>query len=416
MIKSYGMRLETPKGFRDFLPEAALRRQLVLEKMTNVLSLYGFDPLETPAIEFAETLKGKYGEEEKLIFEFIDRGGRQVALRYDQTVPLARVIAQYPNIPKPFKRYQIQNVWRAESPQKGRFREFLQVDFDIVGSSSLLADAEIVEIITKVLGNLGIKQFQVLINSRKLLVELLQKAGVPENLVPGTIASVDKLKKIGVDGVTAQLKKRGLDEQKVKNLIDSFQNAQPNSEIKELFKIFNLLGVRPLNYRFEPTLARGLDYYTGLIFETEIRGYSAGSVCSGGRYDKLLGQYSGSDLPATGASFGFDRLLEAMQEQNILPEKKTRTQALITVFSSDLLPKSLEVSSKLRSANINTEVYLETEAKLDKQLKYADNKGIPFAVIIGPDEASKSLATLKNLTTQEQKQISIEKLISELSN
>ncbi|OGY27516.1 MAG: histidine--tRNA ligase [Candidatus Woykebacteria bacterium RIFCSPHIGHO2_12_FULL_43_10] len=406
---------QTPKGFRDFLPSTSLKRKLVLAKIVSVFERFGFDPLETPAIEFAETLKGKYGEDEKLIFEFTDRGDRQVALRYDQTVPLSRVVAQYPELPKPFKRYQTQNVWRAENPQKGRFREFLQVDFDVVGSSSTLVDSEIAQIISAVLKELGFKKFRILLNSRPLLNDLMKSSGVDENLVTGAITSIDKLKKIGIDGVIQEMVGRGIPNEVAKKVIESFQNAKPNQEVQSVLDTLKDSGEDMSSFVFEPTLARGLAYYTGIIYEAEVEGFSAGSVCGGGRYDKLIGQFSGTDYPANGASFGFDRVLEAMEEQGLLPEVKTTTKVLVTIFSKDLVQNSLKVAQELKAQGINTEVYLDTDAKLEKQLKYADAKGIPFAIILGPEEAEKAVVNLKNLSTKEQTQVPISEVITKLT-
>lgn len=402
----------TPKGFRDFLPEEALTRGVVLSKIKEVFKVFGFDPLETPAIEFASTLKGKYGEDEKLIYEFEDRGGRQIALRYDQTVPLARVVAQYPNLPKPFRRYQIQNVWRAENTQRGRFREFLQIDFDIVGVSSLLADLEIAQIISSVLTYLGFEKHKIMLNSRPLLFKLVKEAGVDEKLVVGAISSVDKLKKIGEEAVIDEMVQKGISKDTAKKVLDSFQHATAPDDVSDLLKMLESSGYT--NFVFEPTLARGLEYYTGIIFEGEVEGFTAGSVCGGGRYDDLIGRFSGSDLPATGASFGFDRLLEAMREQNLLPVTKTNTQILVTIFSPELLNKSLETVKTLRDSGIKTEIYLDENAKLEKQLKYADAKGIPYALILGPQESKDNNVVLKDLNSQTQAKISLDQVIQKL--
>lgn len=390
--------LSTPKGFRDFLPSVAKQRSFVLEKMKKVFSGYGFEPLETPALEYAETLKGKYGEDEKLIYEFTDRGGRQVALRYDQTVPLSRVISQYPDLPKPFKRYQIQNVWRAENTQKGRFREFLQVDIDTIGTNSILADAEIVSLIVSTLKELRVENFKVALNDRKIFEDLPIEA----------IRSLDKLKKIGWEKVEEELKSKKLSQP----IIDKVKNVTRSSKTPDLEQLFILLkdmGIEEKYLEFDPTLARGLDYYTGLLWETFIEGYSAGAVCSGGRFDKLIKQLGGPDLPATGTSFGFDRLMETLGELNLLDKASTETKILLTVTSPKFLKNSLEFAQKLRGYGVKTEVYLDPEAKLDKQLKYADNKGIPFAAIIGEKEAKEGLITLKDLSKQSQETLSLEK-------
>ncbi len=396
--------VQTPKGFRDFLPPAAAGRAFLLEKIKSTLEKFGFEPLETPALEYAETLKGKYGEEEKLIYEFEDRGRRQVALRYDQTVPLARVVAQYKNLSKPFKRYQIQPVWRAENPQRGRFREFLQVDFDTVGSSSLLADAEIISAAAKCLEEIGFKGFCIKINDRSVFNELPRSA----------ISSIDKLKKIGGDGVFLELQNKGFSPGEARKILDQIKQNSSTPLIDNLFKYFENLGVSKNCFAFDPSLARGLDYYTGAIFEIEIDGYSAGSVGGGGRYDDLIGIFGNEKIPAVGFSFGFDRLVEAAQEAKLIPEYTSTTKVLVTIFNPDLVKESLSFTSNLRSAGINAEVYLDSDAKLDKQLKYAYNKKIPYVAILGPEEVEKNIVTLKDLTTGEQKKLKQAEIIKTL--
>src|SRR3989344_1568760 len=385
-------RVQTPKGFRDFLPEDAKLRALVLEKIKATLERFGFEPLETPALEFADTLRGKYGDEEKLIFEFSDRGGREVALRFDQTVPLARVVASNPDLPKPFKRYQIQNVWRAENPQKGRFREFVQVDFDTIGAPSQLADAEIVAAAISATGDLGFKNFAMKINDRDTFNGLPSEA----------IRTIDKLQKVGEVSVIEQLKRTGYEAAEAKSLLKRLKDSPPTKNIERLFETLKALSIEPDKYAYEPTLARGLDYYTGLIFELEIEGYSGGSVGGGGRYDDLLGRFADKQTPATGFSFGFDRLLEAAQEANLLPKYAPSCQVLVTVFKEEWLKESLSLASKLRNRSVAAEISLDPSEKLDKQLRYADNKKIPYAVILGPEEIKSGTVTLKNLTTGEQ--------------
>ena len=396
--------VSTPKGFRDFLPLAAAGRAFLLEKIKKVLEKYGFEPLETPAIEYAQTLKGKYGDEEKLIYEFEDRGGRQVALRYDQTVPLARVVAQYQDLPMPFKRYQIQPVWRAENPQKGRFREFLQVDFDTVGEKSLIADAEIIAAACACLKEIGFKNFNVKVNDRSVFKELPQTA----------ISAIDKIKKIGEDGVFVELQNKGFKPGEARKILDQIKQNTSTALIDKLFKNLENLGVQKDLYAFDPTLARGLDYYTGAIFEIEIDGYTAGSIGGGGRYDDLIGVFSNNNIPAVGFSFGFDRLMEAAKEANLLPETGSSTKVLVTIFNENLTNDSLALTTSLRDAGVNTQVYLDPEAKLDKQLKYADNKQIPYVVILGPEELKENMVTLKDLNTGEQKKIKTSELLKTL--
>jgi histidyl-tRNA synthetase len=390
---------QTLKGFRDFLPLEAKKRQYVIDILKKVFESYGFEPLETPALEYEEILTGKYGEEgDKLMYRFEDNGKRKVALRYDQTVPLARVVAQYQNeLPMPFKRYQIQNVWRADNTQKGRYREFLQCDIDTVGTSSPLADAEIIEIASTSLKTLGFKNFKILINDRKLLSNISTKA----------LVILDKLNKIGEENVRKELKKIGEPE----DLMDQAKAFKASLNLTEIEKQALRLGLSKDSIKFERTLVRGLSYYTGLIFEIEIEGYSAGSVCGGGRYDNLIGMFAGKQIPAVGFAFGFDRLMEAMEELKLFPTNLTTTKVLVTVFNKELESKSLEIAQMLREKNINTEIYLD-DVKMEKQLKYADKKQIPFVVIIGPDEAKNNTITVKNLKNREQKTVSFDQLLN----
>lgn len=401
---------KTLKGFRDFLPEAAKKRQYVIDALKKVFASFGFEPLETPALEYEEVLLGKYGEEgDKLMYRFTDNGDRKVALRYDQTVPLSRVVAQYQNeLAMPFKRYQVQPVWRAENTQKGRFREFLQCDADIVGSSSPLSDAEVIAVAAKAVESLGFPNFKILINTRETF------AGLPI----AAIIAVDKLKKIGPEGVVNELLGKGIaqNSEEAYAILKSIEEKKPSERLQQIFSLLETLGVKPEQYEYTPTLARGLDYYTGLIFEIEIEGYTAGSVCGGGRYDKLIGMFAGKDIPAVGFAFGFDRLMEAMTEKDLFPTDLQTTQVLVTIFSPELLEKSLQVTSHLRSKNISTEIYLDKNAKMEKQMKYADQKGIPYVVIIGPEEAEKNVVTLKNLKTREQETMIIDELINTLSS
>lgn len=391
---------QTLKGFRDFLPGQALARSFVIGKIKTVFERFGFDPLETPALEYAETLLGKYGDEaDRMIYLFEDRGKRKVGLRYDQTVPLARVIAQYQNLPKPFKRYQIQPVWRAENTQKGRFREFMQCDIDTVGTKSIFADAEVIKTVMETVKFLGFKNAKMLINDRSVFA----------GLKPGFIIAIDKLNKIGKDGVIKELVGRGMEKKEAEKLIDSFDSKLPTPLLNSLFEALKKNGLRDgIDFEFSPTLARGLDYYTGTIFELVIKDYRGGSLGGGGRYDKLIGQFIGTDIPATGFAFGFDRLIEAMEELGLLPKNLTATSVLVTVFSPELLSKSLSIVNELRNNNVNADVVLDADAKLDKQLKYADAKGIPYVVIVGPEEAAKNVVKLKDMRTGEQKELTIE--------
>lgn len=395
-------KVQTLKGFRDFLPEAAQKRQYAISILRSVFESYGFSPLETPVLEYEEILTGKYGEEgDKLMYRFEDNGGRRVAMRYDQTVPLARVVAQYQNqLPRPFKRYQIQNVWRAENTQKGRFREFLQCDIDTVGTSSPLSDAEILSVIADSYETLGFKNFTILVNDRKTFSDLPTAA----------IIAIDKLKKIGPQKVKEELEKLGLPS----TTLDDIMQKEPSENLQKIINTARRFGIADNRISYEPTLARGLDYYTGIIIEVEIDGYTTGSVGGGGRYDNLVGMFSNDSLPAVGFAFGFDRLMEAMEEQNLFPSNPTPTQALVTILSSEYTDKSIEICYRLRAKGIPTELYLDDSVKIERQLKYADQKNIPFALLIGEDEIKNNTVTLKNLKTREQKQLSIEDLINEI--
>ena len=407
------IRAQTLKGFRDFLPKDAGKRQYVINIFKKVFEQFGFDPLETPALEYADTLLGKYGNEaDKLLYLFKDNGGRNVGLRYDQTVPLSRVVAQYGSagspqaLPMPFKRYQIQPVWRAENTQKGRFREFLQCDIDTVGSQSPLADAEIIDCTLTTSKIFGFGEPQIVINDRTIFDDL--------GLTKREIIIIDKLEKIGNDEVIKLLGETGRTDAKA--LFDKLQSAKPTERLLNIFSALKRLGYKEsVDFRFAPFLARGLDYYTSTIFELKVPGYTAGSLAGGGRFDKLIGSFIGKDIPAVGIAFGFDRFVEALEGANLLPVTRTATLVLVTVFTQDLLEASLELTNTLRDKGINTEVFLDTPGKLDKQLKYADRKGIPYCIIIGPEEKTKNVVKLKNLQTKEQEELTIDAVIDKLT-
>lgn len=396
---------QTLKGFRDFLPIDAIKRNFLRDKIRMVFERWGYDPLETPTLEYASVFEGLIGDDEKLFFKFKDTGGREVALRYDQTVPASRVVGQYQSeIPMPFKRYQIQPAFRAEKPQKGRYREFLQCDADIWGIPSPTADAEVIALSLAIYKELGFKKAVAKINDRKLLKEYPYSA----------ISAIDKLKKIGRDAVVAEMVSKGISQEKAKQYIDTITTLKPNETIQQIFEILKAFGFEKDWYVFDPTIARSFAYSDGPIWEIEIPEYPVGSVLGGERYDSLTGKISGRDVPGTGFGLGFDRTLEAMETLGLFPTQKTVTKVLVTIFSSELKGKSMEICLQLRSKNINTEVYLDENAKMEKQLKYADQKGIPYAVIIGPEEVEKNMVTLKNLKTREQATIAWEKLASSL--
>lgn len=403
--------VQTLKGFRDFLPKEAKKRQYVLNTLRKVFESYGFEPLETPSLEYEEVLTGKYGiEGEKIMYKFKDNGGRKVALRYDQTVPLARVVAQYQNdLPIPFKRYQMQNVWRAENTQKGRYREFLQVDADIVGSYSPLADAEIIAIAVKSLQELGFKDFKILINDRKIFSKLADENIIPGKDLPYVIRAIDKLKKIGEEEVVKEISKQGLSTQKAKQILETVLAQEKTDALKDISTYLESLNISKETFRFEPTLARGLDYYTGLIMEVEVDGYNVGSIAGGGRYDNLVGMFAGRDIPAVGFAFGFDRLMEALDTLNLLPNNVLGKNVLIAFSSSQLQEKALSITMDLRKTQINAEYYLE-DTTLEKQLKYADKKQIPYCIIVEENNL-----ILKDMEKRTQENLALEEIIKKLS-
>ncbi len=443
-----------PKGTRDFLPKAMLRRQLVMNTIRTIFEKYGYEPLETPSMETLEVLSGKYGEEgDQLIFKILKRGtgiekvGRDIkeftvskfsdvteeALRYDLTVPLCRVVAMYQSeIPLPFKRYQMQPVWRGDRPQKGRYREFYQCDADTVGTASMLADAETIALINEILTTLGFKKFKIRINNRKILAGIVEYSGVDASRGNEVCIAIDKLEKIGIDGVTKELKEREIPQAAINKILPILEiSGDPETilsdvtsllkasaigiegvnEIKELISAIPNLGVSQHNYVLDLYLARGLTYYTGPIYESVVEEPNIGSLTGGGRYDGLVGMFLGRNIPATGTTIGIERIIDVMTELNMLPESKTKTQVLVTIFDENTQKASLEITNKLRTAGINTEIFFDAGG-LKKQFKYANKKGIPYVITIGPDEVTRNEASLKNMTTGEQVALGIEELIA----
>lgn len=400
------MNNQTLKGFRDFLPEKMAVRSRVINIFKGVFESYGFSELVTPTLEYAEVLTGKYGEEaERLMYLFKDPGGRDVGLKYDMTVPMARVMAQYPELPKPFKRYQIQPAFRAENTQKGRYREFYQCDIDTVGTNSLYADAEVMAVISDCLKTIGFKNFTIRVNSRQILF------GITKSLT--VLQSLDKLDKKSADEVRQELISKGLTDEEITEIYARLKSAVPDADLQKVIDLATQMGVA--NIKFDPALVRGLDYYTGTIFETVVTEPKIGSITGGGRYDKLIGSLGGPDLPAVGTTLGLDRICDVIEELNLWPDLQTSpTKVLVTIFSPDLFTKSFETANELRNNGINTELYLDASVKLDKQLKYASQKDIPYVVIIGPEEVEKGVVKLKNMATGEQKSIKKEELIKGL--
>jgi histidyl-tRNA synthetase len=398
---------QTLKGFRDFLPETMVVRNYVKKVLIEVFESFGFQPLETPTLEYASTLMGKYGDEaDKLVYSFEDQGKRKVGLRYDLTVPQSKVLTIYQNeISLPFFAYQIQPVWRADKPQKGRYREILQSEANIFGSSSPLADAQIINLIFSTLSKFNFKKFKININSRTVLLNILKESNIEKSSYKTVLGSLDKMDKIYQDGVTKELISKGVKEDQIAMLFNYIKKAQPDEFLKQVFDEVSKLNVPSEYIQFNPTLVRGLDYYTGPIFEAIVEEPKIGSLVGGGRFDNLINSLGGPNIPATGLAFGFDRIVDSIVELNLLPNlSKTTTKVLVSVFSPELLSESIKLTNLLRTNNLNTLLY-PTADKLGKQFKYADSLGIPFVAIIGPDEAKNNQITLKNMSTCEQKTV-----------
>ena len=427
-----------PRGMRDILPEQMIRRQYVIDVVRGVFEEFGFEPLQTPALELSEVLTGKYGPDaEKLIYQAGHVGGKEdISLRYDLSVPLCRVVAMHPQLPKPFKRYQIDPVWRAERPQKGRYRQFFQCDADTVGTESMLADAENVNLIYQVLTRLGFKAFEININDRKLITGIGQLAGVPKEQLGGLYRSIDKLDKIGLSGVRAELAENQIPEPVIEKLLallqiegdaetvlnalseqlgDSEVANEGIAELEELSGYLTILGVPEEFYRINVSMVRGLEYYTGPIYETVVEEPKIGSITGGGRYDELIGSFSRQSYPATGTSFGIERIIDVMEEFDMFPSAvgRTVTQVLVTVFDADLAEASLKLATLLRSSGIRTEVYCRP-TRISAQMKYADSKGIPYAVILGSDEVEAGTVAVRDLASREQQVIPREELVEHI--
>jgi len=403
------------KGFRDFLPEEKRKRDFVIKKIVETFEIFGFEPLETPTLEYAALLLGKYGQEaDKLLYSFQDRGGREIALRYDQTVPTARILTQYQHVlPRYFRRYQIQNVFRADNPQKGRYREFTQCDIDIFNSESPISDAEIIATTYFAFQNVGYPEINIIINDRQLLFSILRPCATSKVDVFSLIQSIDKLAKIGKDQVVAEIVQKGIKQDQAEAVISNTLKTKIIPSLQNIIDLATGLGVPKQSIIFDPTLARGLDYYTGMIFEVQLPGYTVGSCGGGGRYDKLIGQLGGLDVPAVGIAFGFDRMVEAAEYFKLISQANFITQILVTVFDKNNLSTSLSATSTLRKNGVKTELYPAFD-KLSKQLKYADKKGIPYVVIIGPEEAEKKMIKVKEMKSGEEKTQTIEDAIGYL--
>lgn len=444
-----------PKGTRDFSPDIMVKRNYIFQVIKKHFERFGYMPLETPSMENLETITGKYGDEgDQLIFKILNSGDylskvsdeqkttltskqltshiAEKALRYDLTVPFARFVVMHQNeIAFPFKRFQIQPVWRADRPQKGRYREFYQCDADVVGTKSLLCEVELIQLFDSVLTDLKVP-VTIKINNRKILAGLAEVAGVADRMTDMTVA-IDKLDKIGEEGVVKELKEKGFDENSIRLIIKFFASTGDNDErmrsisnflkssetglkgIEELQTIFDhirLLGLQTADLELDPTLARGLNYYTGAIFEVKVKGVQMGSICGGGRYDDLTGIFGLPDVSGVGISFGADRIYDVMSELNLFPQgSESTTQLLFANFGETEEKYCLQVLREVRQAGINSEIYPEA-AKMKKQFKYADDKNIPFVAIVGADEIKNNTIALKNMESGEQQNLTTEQLIA----
>ncbi len=446
-----------PSGTRDFIPAEMIRRNYIFDTIKDVFKLYGYSPIETPAMENLSTLLGKYGEEgDKLLFKVLNSGDFlksvdsnllnvsntnalalklcEKGLRYDLTVPFARFVVQHQNdITFPFKRYQIQPVWRADRPQKGRYREFYQCDADVVGSTSLMNEAELIQIIDEVFNRLGIS-IVVKLNNRKILAGIAEYINAPEYLTDITVA-IDKIDKISLEKVNLELLERGLNQDSVDKLQPVLQLKGNNQEklsqlskileiseigklgITEMTEIFSLLGHLSLSVQIELdlTLARGLNYYTGAILEVKAKDVPIGSICGGGRYDNLTGVFGLQGVSGVGISFGADRIYDVMVQLGLFPENTTScTQVLLIGFGKNEMDYCLKAASVLRKAGISTEIYPDI-TKLKKQMGYANNKNIPWVILIGENELNSGKLTLKNMSAGIQDMYTLEEIITKIS-
>lgn len=439
------MSTQPARGMRDFLPDELRRRQYVIRTIAKVYESYGFEPLETPSVENLDTLMGKYGDEgNQLIFKVLKRGAdlqraleapdgqrelADLALRYDLTVPFARVVANYRGqLPKFFKRYQIQPVWRADRPARGRFREFYQCDVDVLGSTSAVVEVELCAAVSDVLDRLGFGDFTIRLNDRRLLTAMLEAAGVPPEKHSDALVALDKLEKIQAVGVLEELNERGA--HSAVSLMQLFSNATPDTSneirldqvrrfladrdqadgeatLDALTKILKLSESTPAagRLRFDPTLARGLSYYTGAIMEISVS-YLAGSLGGGGRYDNLVGMFLGQQVPACGFSLGLERIIVVMTERDMFPAtvKAVPADVLVAQWSAETAADALSLAGELRRAGLRVDLYPDDD-KLGKQFKYAGDRALPFVAVVGDDERAAGEVSIKDLRSGAQERM-----------
>ncbi len=454
------MKPSIPKGTRDFSPEEVAKRNYIFEIIKNCFKLFGFQPIETPSFENSETLMGKYGDEgDRLIFKILNSGDflskvdvslfsqkdslkltssiSEKALRYDLTVPFARYVVQHQNeINFPFKRYQMQPVWRADRPQKGRFREFFQCDADVVGSTSLWQEVELIQLYDSVFSKLKLEGVKIKINNRKILSGIAEVIGAEDKLIDFTVA-LDKLDKIGEEGVKKEMREKGIDENALLKLhpLFSFKGSNEDklnflsallnsseigmkgiSELKFINEAIEKLSLKSVSLEIDVTLARGLNYYTGAIFEVAApENVSMGSIGGGGRYDDLTGIFGLKDVSGVGISFGLDRIYLVLEELNLFPETILEsTKILFLNFGESESLYAIQAITKLRDKNITTELYPDN-TKMGKQMGYADKRDIPFVILAGEKEIAGNVYTLKNMKSGEQQTINLEELIKKLA-
>ncbi len=445
------------RGMRDFLPIDVRKREYVIGVIKEVYESYGFEPLETPAVENVETLMGKYGDEgNQLIYKILKRGEKldeafaadnpqsairnaqslsDLALRYDLTVPLARVVANNKNeLPKFFKRYQIQPVWRADRPARGRFREFYQCDVDAIGSNSMVVEAEILTAVSEIMTRLGFKDYTIRLNHRQILTDILDTAGVPDELHTDALIAIDKFDKIGADGVAQELSERGISDEASTMLLAIFEKTQEilnqekdinrtivanlinivsNETLTELGQILKFANKAPIV--IDPSLARGLSYYTGAIMEITVPDL-AGSLGGGGRYDGLIGMFGKEQIPACGFSLGLERILVVMEERGMFPPEiaeSTPADVLVTIWNEETVGESLKLAAQLRKQGLRATVYPEAD-KLGKQFKYADSIGVPYVCVLGDDEIKAGKVKLKNMKTGDETSVKASEIAAQI--
>jgi len=452
------------RGMRDFLPADVRKREYVIGIIKSVYERYGFEPLETPAVENIETLMGKYGEEgNQLIFKILKRGEHEktgeadLALRYDLTVPLARVVAQYQNeLPKFFKRYQIQPVWRADRPARGRFREFYQCDVDVLGSRSMVVEAELIAAASDALVALGFNDFVIRVNHREVLTGILDQAGVAPEKHEEALVALDKMDKAGPEGVARELNGRGVIGEAAVKLMFFFEGlagvqraadfadlGEPGAEkaafnADVLGRLVEFIGAHEIGARgvdelrqvlqfakaggvdkrikLDPTLARGLAYYTGAIIEINVTDL-AGSLGGGGRYDNLVGMFLGKDVPACGFSLGLERIIVVMSESGMFPPELVSSPAdvMVTIWNEDSIGESIALASELRSKGLRVDIYPEAD-RLGKQFKYASSRGTPFVAIVGDEEGARGEVAIKDMKSGEQRSVKRDEVASAVQN